>query len=1381
MDRRLLEWASQRGITEDRLVPALVRVKSRELVFCFSEELGDDERRSLAEVLNEIMGQPCQVAVPAIVEAEDPVARLRRIWREDKAAFDSLLDDGALTLQAGKLAITFPSSVAQSLFERWGGEARLRQIWPDMPQLALTLAAPVASTPDAPVLVPGVEVDPHLPRVGRGAPPGGANRGVDLVPGAEVAVEGRLFDVQRRLGRDKLHHVTLSLADGSTAYRLRIDQRRGQEDFSGHRFEEGQWIRARGSVEIDRYTEETVVRIKDAGLIDPPDSARLDDGNDTGRVELHLHTKMSAMDGLVEIGDAFQLAKTLGHPALAIVDHGVVQAYPEAEQWAQKTGVRAIYGIEVYMVDDAQAALDGPDLPGPWPDTPLVVVDVETTGLSPWAHEVIEIGAFRVEHGEVVGQFQRLLRPSRRVSKKSLEITGIRAAELDEASDPNQVWPEFFAFCRGAALAAHNARFDVGFLARAFARYGQGNWPFAVLDSLTMARIALPHQKSHGLDALTRHLGVSLSQHHRALADAEATAQVILKLMEDLGPKAGDEGWLRQPQPVDFTLGRPTPVVVLVKETPGIAALYRLISRSHLEFFHRVPRVPRSLLQAQREKWWLGSPAHGGEIQEALYRGASAEELQRLAEWYDYWEIQPLDAGHDLLRDEHLSDLGTARQWQRALIDLGKRHAKPVTAVSDAHYLRPEHKVWRSILAETAKGELHHAEADLHYRTTAEMLAAFSWLDPDDARAVVIDNPLRVIDPIGVVEPIPKGLFSPSMPDAERVVSTMPAERAREWYGDPLPPAVAERLDKEIGAIVRNGFAVSYYIAHLLVKKSLEDGYLVGSRGSVGSSLVATLLNITEVNPLPPHYRCPRCRFTEFVTDGQVGSGFDLPDRQCPGCGQALMGDGQDIAFETFLGFEGDKVPDIDLNFSGEYQGEIHRYTEELFGPGHVFRAGTIATVASKTAFGLVKVWAEATGRQLRPVEIDWLASGLTGVRRTTGQHPGGVMVVPRDQEIYRFCPVQHPADNRNADVITTHFEYHAIEGRLVKLDLLGHDDPTMIRLLEELTGVGAHVVPFKDPATLSLFSGVQALGVKADVLGSTVGSVGIPEFGTSFVRAMLAETHPSSFADLVRISGISHGTEVWTNNAQDIIRKGQATLSEVIATRDDIMLYLIQRGFEPRTAFSISESVRKGRGLSAEYERLMRQHGVPEWYIQSCHKITYLFPKAHAAAYVMMGWRIAWFKVHHPLAYYASYFTVRASDFPDEIAMTDVKAVTRTIAGIESKGNDASPKEKGMITVLEIVREMMARGFRFLPVDLMASDTVRFLVEDGGLRIPFVALPGLGQAIAENIVRARSERPFLSVADLRERARASKSVIELLRRHGSLKDLGESSQLEFF
>ncbi len=1382
MDRRLLDWARQRGIPEARLVPTLVRIELTELVFCFAADLGgEDTARSLADVLAGIMGQACRVlAAPA--REEDPLQRLRGIWREEKAAVDSLLDEDAIRFQAGRIVITFPSAVVQSLFERWGGEARLRQKWPEMPPLCLTLAPPVASVPDAPVPVPRLEIDSRLPRVGRGAPSSGAKPGEeDLEPGAEVTLEGRLFDVQSRLGRDKLYHVTLSLADGSTAYRLRVDQRRGQEEFSAHRFESGQWIRARGTAEVDRYTEETVVRVKEAGPIDPPDATRLEDGSDLGRVELHLHTKMSAMDGLVDVGEAFQLAKTLGHPALAIVDHGVVQAYPEAEQWARKTGVRAIYGIEVYMVDDAQAALNGPELSAPWPDTPLVVVDVETTGLSPWAHEVIEIGAVRIERGVVVGQFQRLVRPSRRVSRTSFEITGIRAAELEAAAAPDDVWPEFFGFCRGAALAAHNARFDVGFLARAFARYGQGNWPFAVLDSLTLARIALPDQKSYALDALTRSLGVPLSQHHRALADAEATGQVILKVMESLGPVGSDEGWLRQPQPVDFSVGRPTPVVVLVRETSGIAALYRLISRSHLEFFHRVPRVPRRLLEEHRGEWWLGSPAHGGEIQEALYRGASAEELRRLAEWYDYWEIQPLEVGHDLLREEHLSDLQTGRQWQRALIDLGQRHAKPVVAVSDAHYLRPDHKILRSILAETAKGELHQAEADLHYRTTAEMLAAFSWLDAGDARAVVIDNPRRLLDAIGDVEPIPKGLFSPSMPDAEKVVSTMPIERAREWYGDPLPTIVAERLDKEIGTIVRNGFAVSYYIAHLLVKKSLQDGYLVGSRGSVGSSLVATLLNITEVNPLPPHYRCPQCRFTEFVTDGSVGSGFDLPDRQCPNCGETLVGDGQDIAFETFLGFEGDKVPDIDLNFSGEYQAEIHRYTEELFGEGHVFRAGTIATVATKTAFGLVKAWAETTGRKLRPVEIDWLAAGLTGVRRTTGQHPGGVMVVPRDQDIYRFCPVQHPADNRNSDVVTTHFEYHAIEGRLVKLDLLGHDDPTVIRLLEELTGIDAKAVPFKDSATLSLFSGVDALGVQAEVLGSPVGSVGVPEFGTSFVRAMLTETHPSSFAELVRISGISHGTEVWTNNAQDIIRKGQATLSEVIATRDDIMLYLIQRGIEPRTAFSISESVRKGRGLSGEYERLMREHGVPEWYIQSCHKITYLFPKAHAAAYVMMGWRIAWFKVHHPLAYYASYFTVRASDFPDEVAMTDVKTVTRTIASIESKGNDASAKEKGMITVLEVVREMMARGFRFLPVDLMESDAVRFLVEGEGLRIPFAALSGLGQAIAENIVRARNEQPFLSIADLRERAHVSKSVIELLRRHGSLQGLGESSQLEFF
>ncbi|MCY0880364.1 MAG: PolC-type DNA polymerase III, partial [Firmicutes bacterium] len=651
--------------------------------------------------------------------------------------------------------------------------------------------------------------------------------------------------------------------------------------------------------------------------------------------------------------------------------------------------------------------------------------------------------------------------------------------------------------------------------------------------------------------------------------------------------------------------------------------------------------------------------------------------------------------------------------------------------------------------AATAKGDLHNQADQLYFRTTQEMLDGFSWLDPIRQEAVVFLGPEAIVGQLAEIQPVPDGLFAPEMPEAEDVVAHRPYEKARELYGDDLPPVVQERLDKEVESIISNGFSSIYYIAHRLVKKSLDDGYLVGSRGSVGSSLVATMLDITEVNPLPPHYRCPQCRYAEFSPNPAIGSGFDLPEKSCPQCGHVLIGDGQDIPFETFLGFKGDKVPDIDLNFSGEYQPVIHRYTEELFGQGHVFRAGTITTIADKTAYGYVKAWERDTGRELSNAEIDWLAQGITGVKRSTGQHPGGLMIVPQKETVHRFCPVQHPADDRKSTIITTHFEYHSIEGRLLKLDLLGHDDPTAIRMLQDLTGIDPHDVPFHDDATMSLFRSVEALGVSADAIGSPVGSLGIPEFGTPFVRRMLVDTRPQSFAELIRISGLSHGTEVWNNNAQDLIRQNVATLSDVIATRDDIMLFLLSRDIAPSTAFGISETVRKGKKLTTDQETVMKEHGVPAWYIESCHKISYLFPKAHAAAYVMMGWRIAWFKVHHPLAFYATYFSVRASDFDAETVLGGMTALNRTLAQIEKDGQAASTKEKGLVTILEIAREMLARGFVFLPVHLERSDATQFLIEGNGLRIPFAALPGVGAQAALNIVTARQESPFLSVDDV--------------------------------
>jgi DNA polymerase-3 subunit alpha (Gram-positive type) len=983
--------------------------------------------------------------------------------------------------------------------------------------------------------------------------------------------------------------------------------------------------------------------------------------------------------------------------------------------------------------------------------------------------------------GQVAATFHKLVKPTRAISDATTRITGITPQELQDGIDELTMWEQFFRFSEGAVLAAHNARFDLGFLRAGYGLLHPGeDFDPVVLDTLTLARLVVPGVKSHGLGPLTQHYKIPLSQHHRALADAEATGFLALRLLADfdlLHPN-----WrVDEPVAVPHTVGRPVPVTLLLRGQEGLRAFYRLISDSHLTFYHRVPRVPRDVIEAGRSHWLVGSPFHEGEIPEALFRNASTGERRMLEHFYDYWEVVAPSGAASLAQEETLDGTAAVQKFIADLVEWGRAAWKLVAAVSDAHYVAPAHKIYRDILAATAKGDLHHHQDLLSLRSAEELDEELAFLSAEDRSWAIDEAPKAILELTEPVQPVPAGLFSPNLAEAETVVSQEPYRRARELYGDPLPSVVQARLDREIDSILSHGFASIYYIAHRLVLKSLEDGYLVGSRGSVGSSLVATLLKITEVNPLAPHYRCPQCCYSEFISDESVGSGFDLPAKECPQCQTRLLGDGQDIPFETFLGFEGDKVPDIDLNFSGEYQPEIHRYTEELFGKGYVFRAGTIATVADKTAFGLVKAWARESGLDPAPAVVDWLASSLTGVKRTTGQHPGGLMVVPSDQDIHNFSPVQHPADDRSSDVITTHFDYHSIEGRLLKLDLLGHDDPTAIRMLEDLSGIKASEVPFQDEKTMSLFSGVSGLDVKPEAVGTPVGSLGIPEFGTRFVRQMLVDTRPSTFAELVRISGLSHGTEVWTNNAQDLIRQGAATLSQVIATRDDIMTYLLNRKIAPKTAFAISEAVRKGRGLTKDMDTEMREHGVPDWYIESCRHITYLFPKAHAAAYVMMGWRIAWFKVHHPMAYYATYFSVRAGDFDAETVLGGIKKVNQALAAIDEKGQEASTKEKSLATVLEVAREMLARGFDFHPIDLERSHATRFLIEDKSLVIPFAALPGLGVNAARHIIEAREETPFLSIDDLRQRARLSKSIVELLRQHGALKGLGETSQLGFF
>ena len=1277
----------------------------------------------------------------------------------------------------GSVVLTVSGSGGEAMWEQWGGEGRLRQLVGDLPPLALEVVAPPAEAPSTVVLPPAA---PGPPRYG-GAPEG------DPIPLSEAAatagapgvvcVEGKIFSREERLLREGQRLLLMGLTDLSSSLALRLYFGR-DDDAPASPFEVGVWVRAEGAVDVDRAGE-PVMKVRRLEVRPSPPA---DDGAEVPRIEWHAHSKMSAMDGLADVSSLVARAAALGHPAIAVTDHGVVQAFPEAADQARRHGIRVVYGLEAHVVDDAVPVLTGPVPPGPWRDWPLVALDIETTGLSPRTQDIIEVGAVRWEHGEVAGRFSRLIRPERRpMLAASQAITGIRPEDLAEAPAAAEVWEEFRAFCAGAVLVAHNAGFDYGFLAPGL-EPGHGPWP--LLDTLALARAVLPVQRQYGLEPLCRELKIPLDQHHRALADAEACGQLALALLAlPAGTALADAG-LTEPAPIPVAAGRPYPVLVYPRHADGMVALYRAVSDSHLVDFHRVPRMPASVLAAHRQDWLLGAPAIDGEVTSLLLQGRPAEDLGPVAARYDFLEVVPPACVQDWADEGWLGDSEAVEQVLADVVAVGERCGRPVVAASDVHYLMPEDAVLRDILAVTAKTDVHARRGALHLRTTGELLQEMAFLGAERASQVVVHSTRALLQELLPLEPIPEGLHSPRLPEAEPTISALPWERARSLFGDPVPPFVAERLEREISAILEHGYASVYYTAHRLAKKTIEDGYLVGSRGSVGSSLVATYLDITEVNPLPPHYRCPHCRWSRRAEDqdGPVSSGFDLPPRDCPACGTRLVGDGQDIPFETFLGFHGEKVPDIDLNFSGDYQGQIHRYTEELFGAGQVFRAGTIATVAERTAFGLVKAWARETGRTPLAVEVDRLVLGLTGVKRTTGQHPGGLMLVPDGDDIHHYTPVQRPADAAMTDVRTTHFDYHAIEGRLLKLDLLGHEDPTTLRLLTELTGQPLDEVPFQDPDTMGLFSGTETLGLSEEQLGSAVGTVGLPEFGTPFVRRMLADTRPKTFGELVRISGLSHGTNVWANNADALIRDRVATLSEVIATRDDVMTYLIRRGMPPADAFQISEHVRRGRALSDGERQAMRAAGVPAWYIQSCDRITYLFPKAHAAAYVTMGWRIAWFKMHFPVEYYAVYFTLRRDDFLPEPALGGLAAVRQEQGRLDALGNEATPKDKARSAVLEVMGEMLLRGFSFQPVSLEDSLADRFaVVAPGALLMPFEALPGLGRTAAAHIVESRADGPFASIEDLRERARLTKPVLELLRQHGALDHLGETRQLALF
>ncbi|MBL0388951.1 PolC-type DNA polymerase III [Tumebacillus sp. ITR2] len=1207
-----------------------------------------------------------------------------------------------------------------------------------------------------------------------------------------VTVEGRIFSVDTRELASGRTLFTFNITDNSDSISCKTFSKGDKQLEVLKLLKDGMHLKVRGTVQFDTFAKELVLMIQD--MVEVPKPSRKDTA-EVKRVELHLHTPMSSLDGVAPVKDLIGQAAKWGHTAIAITDHGVVQSFPEAYSLAKKNNMKALLGLEAYVVDDGVPIvlqLNGRDFPID-ENTEWVVFDTETTGLNAAENTIIEIAAVKMKGREIVGEWTELIDPGVPISAKITELTHITNDMVRGKRKINEVLPEFRDYVGDAILVAHNAEFDLGFIRACAMRIGMEPWDNIFLDTLPLARKIYPKEKNYRLGTLAKKFEVSLLNAHRALDDTVALAKIYQYMLKDMVEK-GFKSLAQlneQDGEVDYSRQRPFHATILVKNKTGLKNLYKIVSESHLKHFFRVPRVPRSLIAKYREGLVVGTACQQGELFDGILRGKTKEELMEIAEFYDYLEIQPLLHYKPLLRNESISTLDSVQGYHRTIIEVGKALDKPVVATGDVHFLNPEDAIYRQVFLQATNDRDAADQPPLYFMSTNEMLEAFSYLGPELAREVVVTNTNKVADMIEDVSPIPDQLYTPKIEGTDEEIREMCYEKAHELYGNPLPKIVHDRLEKELKSIITHGFAVIYLISAKIVKKSLSDGYLVGSRGSVGSSIVATFTEITEVNPLQPHYRCPNpdCKHSEWIEDGSVGSGFDLPDKDCTKCGTTFEKDGHDIPFETFLGFKGDKVPDIDLNFSGEYQSQAHAYTKVLFGDEYVYRAGTIATVAEKTAFGYVKKFAEEKGWTLRNAEMARLVNGCTGIKRTTGQHPGGILVVPDYMDVYDFCPIQFPADDKNAEWRTSHFDFHSIHDNLLKLDILGHDDPTVIRMLQDLTGLDPKKIPTSDPKVMSLFSGTDALTIDPDnpvtpkMIRSKTGTYGIPEFGTKFVRQMLEDTKPATFSELLQISGLSHGTDVWLNNAQKLIQDKICKLKDVIGCRDDIMVYLIYAGLEPSFAFKIMESVRKGKGLTPEMEEEMKKNNVPDWYIWSCKQIKYMFPKAHATAYVLMAVRIAYFKVHYPLEFYATYFSVRADDFDLEIMGRGYDAIYAKIEEIEAKGFNAAPKEKALHTVLEMALEMTSRGYKFLPLDLYKSGATRFQVikEENGLLPPFGALAGCGESAAKAIEEAAKQGEFLSVQDLQERSRISKTVIELLEAHKCLVGLPETNQLSLF
>ena len=1218
-----------------------------------------------------------------------------------------------------------------------------------------------------------------------------------------LVFEGVVFDVEQKVTRTGRVLINFKMTDYTSSFSMQKWVKNEEEAQKFDIIKKNSWLRVRGNVEVNNFTRDLTMNVQDVQEVVHYERKDLMPEGER-RVEFHAHTNMSTMDALPEVEEIVGTAAKWGHKAVAITDHGNVQSFPHGYKAAKKAGIQLIYGMEANIVEDRVPIVYN-EVEMDLSEATYVVFDVETTGLSAIYNDLIQVAASKMYKGNIVAEFDEFINPGHPLSAFTTELTGITDEHVKNAKPLVQVLKEFQEFCKDTVLVAHNATFDVGFMNANYERHGLPKITQPVIDTLEFARNLYPEYKRHGLGPLTKRFGVALEHHHMANYDAEATGRLLFIFIKEVAEKHGVTDLERLNldliSPDSYKKARVKHATIYVKNQVGLKNIFKLVSLSNTQYFEGVPRIPRTVLDAHREGLILGSACTEGEVFDAVV-SQGVDAAVEVAKYYDFIEVMPPAIYAPLIAKEQVKDMEELQTIIKSLIEVGDRLGKPVLATGNVHYLEPEDEIYREIIVRSLgqgamiNRTIGHGEAaqpaplpKAHFRTTNEMLDEFAFLGEDLARKIVIENTNALAEIFEPVEVVKGDLYTPFIDQAEETVAELTYKKAFEIYGNPLPDIVDLRIEKELTSILGNGFAVIYLASQMLVHRSNERGYLVGSRGSVGSSFVATMIGITEVNPLSPHYVCGQCQYSEFITDGSYGSGFDMPNKDCPNCGHKLSKNGQDIPFETFLGFDGDKVPDIDLNFSGEDQPSAHLDVRDIFGEEYAFRAGTVGTVAAKTAYGFVKGYERDYGKFYREAEVERLAQGAAGVKRTTGQHPGGIVVIPNYMDVYDFTPVQYPADDVTAEWQTTHFNFHDIDENVLKLDVLGHDDPTMIRKLQDLSGIDPNDIPMDDPGVMALFSGTDILGVTPDQIGTSTGMLGIPEFGTNFVRGMVDETHPTTFAELLQLSGLSHGTDVWLGNAQDLIKAGIADLSTVIGCRDDIMVYLMHAGLDPKMAFTIMERVRKGLWLKiSEEERngyieAMKANNVPEWYIESCGKIKYMFPKAHAAAYVMMALRVAYFKVHHPIYYYCAYFSIRAKAFDIKTMGAGLDAIKRKMQEIaeKRKNNEASNVEIDLYTTLEIVNEMWERGFKFGKLDLYRSDATEFIIDGDTLIPPFVAMDGLGENVAKQLVRARQEGEFLSKTELRKRGGLSSTLVEKMDEMGILGNMPEDNQLSLF